>query len=140
MLPFIVLALLVIGFLLVIKLIAATTGRLSERLLTNYFRSAEALLDSDRLPTAWGDELQKMARRGTVRTGLIQTSPWQEAAKPYLLKNLRALRTFFETCPYVENQEVRELMLQEFDTVTTRWEASDLPEILDYYDVPIDTR
>ena len=136
---FFILIVLVTGFLLIIKMIAGLTGRVSERLLTNYFRSAEAL-DNDELPPAWGDQIQKMARRGVVRTGPAQMLPWDQAAKPFLMKKIRGLRKYFETSPFVENQEAREAILELFDDVATRWEASELPDILAYYDVTIDTR
>jgi hypothetical protein len=81
-----------------------------------------------------------MAHRGTVRTQLIRTLPWEEAAKPFLMKKLRALRSFFETYPFVESPEVRAMMLELFDAVAARWESSDLSDILDYYDVSIEAR
>lgn len=137
---FLVLLAALVAFLLIIKLLTAMSGRVTERMLTRYFRSAEALLDSDELPAEWGDQLQRMAHRGTVRTQLIRTLPWEEAAKPFLMKKLKALRSFFETYPFVESPEVRAMMLELFDAVAARWEGSDLSDILDYYDVSIEAR
>ena len=51
---FIILLIAISTFLLLIKLLAALTGRVSERLLTSHFRALEALLEHDELPADWG--------------------------------------------------------------------------------------
>ena len=132
---FIILIVVVSVFLLLIKLIGSLTGRVSERMVTNFFRSAEALLERDRIPDDWNSELQKMARRGTVRQKVVYTVPWREAAKPYLMGKINGVHKFFEKCPFVENPEARELLLKRLDVVAERWEDSEISEILDYYDV-----
>ncbi len=116
------------------------TGRLSERMVTTYFRSAEALIERDRLPQSWSGRLTETAKRGTVRQRLIYVVPWQEVAKPYLMKEIKGLHKYFEKCPFVENPEARELLLKRIGVVIERWESSELSEILSYYDVSIDTR
>lgn len=116
------------------------TGRLSERMVTNFFRSAEALLERDRLPEDWNHELEQMAKRGTVRERVIYSIPWQEAAKPYLMKKINGLHKFFEKCPFVENPESRGLLLERLDEIIERWEASEYAEILKHYDFALDPR
>ena len=116
------------------------TGRLSERMVTNFFRSAEALLERDRLPQDWNDELAKMAKHGTVRRWVIYRVPWQEAAKPYLMKKINSLHKFFEKCPFVESPESRELLLKRLDVIIERWEGSERSEILRHYDFAVDAR
>jgi hypothetical protein len=126
--------------LFLFKMLGSVTGRLTERMVTTYFRSAEALLDRDRLPSDWNEGLTAMAKRGTVQHRLIYRVPWQEVAKPYLMKKVNGLHKYFEKCPFVDSPEARELLLQEFDVVIERWESSELSEILSYYDFAIDTR
>ena len=70
---FIILVVVVSVFLLLIKLVGSLTGRISERMVTNYFRSAEALLERDRLPENWNQEVARMARRGSARHRIIYT-------------------------------------------------------------------
>ena len=137
---FIILVVVVSIFLLLIKLVGSLTGRLSERMVTNYFRSAEALLERDRLPDDWSAELGKMAKRGTVRDRVIYSIPWQEAAKPFLMKKINGVHKFFEKCPFVENPESRELLLKRLDEIIVRWEASDYAGILKYYEFALDAR
>ena len=137
---FVILLVVVSVFLLLIKLLGSFTGRLSERMVTNYFRSAEALLERDHLPPDWGEQLARTAKRGTARQRLIHRTPWREAAKPYLMKKINDLHKFFEKCPFVENPESRELLLSRLNDVIERWEESDLSEILRYYNVTVDSR
>jgi hypothetical protein len=137
---FFILLAVVVFFLLFVKLIAALMGRVTERMLTSYFRALEALVERDTLPPDWSEQLRRMARRGNVRTRLIQSSPWQEAAKPFLMKKIRDLRNYFERSRFVEGPEAREVLLETLDAVRDRWEASELPEILAYYDLALDAR
>ena len=134
-----ILLVVVVFFLLLVKLIAALMGRVSERMLTSYFRALEAIVELDTLPPDWGEQLQKMARQGYVRTrqGSMR---WQDQAKPFLLKKMRGLRDFFEKSRFVEGPEAREILLESLDEVRDRWEGSELPEILAYYDLTIDAR
>jgi hypothetical protein len=137
---FIVLVVAVSIFLLLIKLIGSLTGRLSERMVTNFFRSAEALLERNRLPEPWKEEVARMAARGTVRHRVIYLVRWDEAAKPYLMKKINEVHKFFEKCPFVENPESRELLLKRLDAVMERWESTDAQSILASYDVALDAR
>ena len=135
---FIILLVVITVFLLLIKLIGSLTGRVSERLLTNHFRALEALLEYDKLPTDWVEQLKKMARGGRVRRRFVRQLPWEAAAKPFLIKKIRQLYKFFEGCPFVESPEARALLLEQLEAVTKRWESSELPEILAYYNLAID--
>ena len=125
---FIILLIIVTAFLLIIKLIASLTGRVSERMLTNYFRDLEALLTHDKLPDGWVEELKKMAHKGHSHH-----TPWEEPAKDFLLKNIHRLHKYFEECPFVEGPEARALLLEQLEALTRHWETAELSEILAYY-------
>ncbi len=137
---FLALLVVVVVFMFLVRLMAALMFRVSERMLTGYFRSLEALVELDTLPPAWDNQLRKMADRGTVRTGLVEWLPWQEAAKPFLLKKIAGLRKYFEKSTLVDSPETRVIMLETLDEVKARWEGSELPEILAYYDFSLDVR
>ncbi len=137
---FLVLLVVVVFFMLLVRLMAALMARVSERMLTGYFRSLEALVELDTLPPAWDNQLRKMADRGTVRTGLVEWLPWQEAAKPFLLKKIDGLRKYFEKSTLVDSPETRVIVLENLDEVRARWEGSELPDILAYYNFSLDVR
>lgn len=139
---FIVLLIVVTVFLLLIKLIAALTGRVSERLLTRYFRDLEAIVEHDTLPATWENQLRLVAhgRRMGRRFGSesdVQGSPREEVAKSLLIEKIRRLQNYFEGSPFVESPEARELLLEKLEAVAKRWQESDLSEILAHYDVTI---
>lgn len=129
---FFVLLFILMVFLLLIKLIASLMSRVSERLLTYYFRSIEALLAEHKLPEEWAEQIKKMAKGGYVRMRL-QRLPWDVEAKAFLVKKIYQLRLFFERCPFVDSHEARELLLTQIDTVIRCWEASELSDLLAYY-------
>ena len=58
----------VVAVLLLVKLMASMMGRITERILTGHFRALEAIVEIDKMPQEWGDELKKMAEQGTVGT------------------------------------------------------------------------
>ena len=132
---FIILLVIVTVFLLLIKLIASLVGRVSEHLLTSYFRDLEALLEHDKLPDDWSENVMNMARAGHVRRRFFHQLPWEKAAKQYLIKKIRRLHKFFETCPFIESPEARASLLEQLEAMTRRWEDSELPEILAYYNI-----
>ncbi|MEM7033429.1 MAG: hypothetical protein AAF629_28005 [Chloroflexota bacterium] len=123
---FVALLIAVTGFLLIIKLIASLAGRISEHFLTGHFRALESLLEDNRLPDAWANQLQKMAKN---------PSSFQVEAKPFLLKKIGRLRKHFEGSPFVESDETRALLLEELDEITARWESAALADILADYDL-----
>ena len=122
-------------FLLLIKLIAVLIGRVSERMLTQYFRSVEALFADHKLPDDWHKHIEKMAH---PKQGLRPLKLGQEQANVFLLKKITKLRTFIETCRFVEGDEARDLLVTKIDTVIKRWEDSELSEVLAYYKVDIE--
>ena len=76
-----------------------------------------------------------MARGGPRR--VVHPPPWEQAARSFLLKKIRQLHRYFADCPFVEGPEARALLLEQLETVINRWEGSELPEILAYYDLTI---
>ena len=112
-------------------------GRITERILTGHFRALEAILELDKMPQEWGDELKQMAQQGTVRTrqGSIR---WEDEAKPFLLKKIKGLRDHFEKSRFLEGPETRQILLGSLDEVRDRWKNSELLEILNYYDLTVD--
>jgi hypothetical protein len=137
---FIVLLAIVSIFLLLIKLLASFTGRLSERMITGYFQSAESLLERDILPADWSARITTIAKWEANRERLNGLVPLREAAKPYLMKKIKKLYKFLEKCPFLESAETRDLLLSRLEVVIDRWEKSDLSEILHYYCASEDNR
>ena len=135
---FVSLAIVATIIFLMVKGFGPLITRITERMLTGHFQSAEALLERDRLPERWSEQISRMASRGSVRQRLVYVVPWQDAARAFLMDNIRKLRKFFTTCPYVADDETREVILNQIDEIIGRWETLDIPAILEYYDLVLD--
>ncbi|MAZ53696.1 MAG: hypothetical protein CMO31_06735 [Trueperaceae bacterium] len=127
----------VVAVLLLVKLMASMMGRITERILTGHFRALEAIVELDKMPQEWGDELKKMAEQGTVRTRQ-GTKRWEDEAKPFLMKKMKILRNHFEKSRFLEGPETRQILLSSLDEVRDRWNDSELLEILKHYDLKVD--
>ena len=127
----------VVAVLLLVKLMASMLGRITERILTGHFRALEAIVELDKMPQEWGDELKKMAEQGTVRTRQ-GTKRWEDEAKPFLMKKMKILRNHFEKSRFLEGPETRQILLSSLDEVRDRWNDSELLEILKHYDFKVD--
>ncbi|MCH2667395.1 MAG: hypothetical protein MKZ59_05440 [Deinococcales bacterium] len=127
----------VVAVLLLVKLMASMMGRITERILTGHFRALEAIVELDKMPQEWGDELKKMAEQGTVRTRQ-GTKSWEDEAKPFLMKKMKILRNHFEKSRFLEGPETRQILLSSLDEVRDRWNDSELLEILKHYDFKVD--
>ncbi len=127
----------VVAVLLLVKLMASMMGRITERILTGHFRALEAIVELDKMPQEWGDELKKMAEQGTVRTRQ-GTKRWEDEAKPFLMKKMKILRNHFEKSRFLEGPETRQILLSSLDEVRDRWNDSELLEILKHYDFKVD--
>lgn len=130
---FLILLAVVTVYLLLIKLVAALTGRLSERFLTSYFRDLEALLEEDKLPVEWSRQVQQLTRGRPSHTNTVDLASREGAAKAFLMKKIRTLSNYFQSSPFVESPETRALLLERLETLIRRWEESELPEILADY-------
>ena len=127
----------VVAVLLLVKLMASMMGRITERILTGHFRALEAIVELDKMPQEWGDELKKMAEQGTVRTRQ-GTKRWEDEAKPFLMKKMKILRNHFEKSRFLEGPETRQILLSSLDEIRDRWNDSELLEILKHYDFKVD--
>ena len=127
----------VVAVLLLVKLMASMLGRITERILTGHFRALEAIVELDKMPQEWGDELKKMAEQGTVRTRQ-GTKRWEDEAKPFLMKKMKILRNHFEKSRFLEGPETRQILLSSLDEIRDRWNDSELLEILKHYDFKVD--
>ncbi len=127
----------VVAVLLLVKLMASMMGRITERILTGHFRALEAIVELDKMPQEWGDELKKIAEQGTVRTRQ-GTKRWEDEAKPFLMKKMKILRNHFEKSRFLEGPETRQILLSSLDEVRDRWNDSELLEILKHYDLKVD--
>ena len=110
------------------------TGRVSERILTQYFRSIEALFAQNKLPEDWVKHLEKLAK-ARQRSGHL---PRSKQAKAFLLQKITELRKFFKTCRFVESEEARGMLLYQIDNLKERWQSSDASEIIAFYKIDID--
>ena len=131
---FIILIIIVTFFMFLIKFIVSLTGRVSERVLTRYFRSVEALFAQNKLPEDWVKHLEKLAKARRRSAQL----PRSARAKAFLLKKITELRKFFNTCRFVESEEARTMLLNQIDNLKERWERSDASEIVGFYKIDID--
>ena len=134
---FLTLLVAVVAVLLLVKLMASMLGRITERILTGHFRALEAIVELDKMPQEWGDELKKMAEQGTVRTRQ-GTKRWEDEAKPFLMKKMKILRNHFEKSRFLEGPETRQILLSSLDEIRDRWNDSELLEILKHYDFKVD--
>lgn len=130
---FIILVIIVTFFMFLIKFIVSLTGRVSERILTRYFRSVEALFAQNKLPEDWVKHLEKLAK---ARQKSVQR-PKSVQAKAFLLKEITELRQFFKTCRFVESEEARAMLLNQIDNLTERWQSSNAFEIIASYNIDI---
>ena len=131
---FIILVIIVTFFMFLIKFIVSLTGRVSERILTRYFRSVEALFAQNKLPEEWVKHLEKLAKARQRSLHL----PRSEQAKAFLLKKITELRKFFKTCRFVESEDARGMLIYQIDNLKERWQSSDASEILSFYNIDID--
>ena len=128
----------VVAVLFLVKLMASMMGRITERILTGHFRALESIVELDKIPQEWGEELKKMAQQGTVRTRQ-GTKRWEDEAKTFLMKKMKILRSHFEKSRFLEGPETRQILLSSLDEVRDRWNDSELIEILKHYDFEVDS-
>jgi hypothetical protein len=50
------------------------------------------------------------------------------------LRRLAAVRKFFTTCPFVEDEETRKVLLGQLDEISEKWKGLDTESILSSYD------
>lgn len=136
-LPFL---LVVTGVLFFVKFLRVQAGRYFERMVTNHFKAAEALIELKRLPPVWVEGLERIARSKASTLPLAQPQAWQDRADAYLLNQIGKLRKFFTTCPYVESEESRQHLLGQLDDLTTSWQSSDISQIVQHYGVDLGSR
>lgn len=72
------------------------------------FRAADAIVNDHRVPDAWLKASQ--VRHGT-----------EDRAKALCIRNLDELIGFFRTCPFVEGEESREVLLHELQATWAAW-------------------
>jgi len=82
-------------------------GRVEDKL-----RAAEVIANGHRVPKAW-------IKQDQIRPG---ASPRSEArAKERCLKKLDELIVYFRSCPFVDSEESREVLLEELGAVREAW-------------------
>jgi hypothetical protein len=78
------------------------------------FRAAEAIVSHHRIPEAW-------LKRSRIRPGASPRA--EDRAKALYLKKLDAMIGYFCSCPFVNGEESREVLLEELGAVRNAWEG-----------------
>ena len=123
--------------LFLFKLARVYNGRFIEKMVTNYFKAAEALVENDSLPQHWIEGLERIARTDGLKISLVRGQNWRDRGEKYLLDQIGKLRKFYTTCPYFDGEEAREHLLDRIDDVITRWQSWDISQITQHYGVEI---
>ena len=131
---FIILVIFILVFVSFSKLVISLTGKTSERFLTRYFREIEALFVESKLPEDWVQNLIRIANKKKKSKKLHR----KEQARDFLLLKITNLRTFFETCRFVESEEARSLLLSQIENLKENWKTADMCDILSSYNLYID--
>lgn len=90
-----------ITMLIIAKFMMWLAERTTHRAVTQKFKDAEFILNHHEAPASW---------QGTA------------ASKPKLIKRLDKLIDFFETCPFFQDEDTRENMLDQLWLEREQWE------------------
>ncbi len=99
-------------FAVLVPLIGLYTRRIMDGALTDHFRAAEAISDG-RIPDKWVVQIQQQIRRGRLKADFEGTE--------VVLAKLDKLYGFFEKSSYFEDEDVREMLLTQFQETRRRW-------------------
>lgn len=106
---------------------------------TDRFQDAEFILDNHRAPPSWGKRksgfvwlmqdggsIDLRKRKGTTEQGAGLDSK----EKTRIMRRMDDLIEFFQTCPFFEDEETRELLLEELGQERADWETLNSAEII----------
>lgn len=94
--------------------------------ITEHFIDAEFILNQHRVPERW-------STRPSLFTRLMQGSKpkftKQESSQSFYLEKLDGLIRFFETCPFVQDEETRTVLLEQLTQERNHWQTKAMSEI-----------
>ncbi|MEM7799946.1 MAG: hypothetical protein AAF633_12200 [Chloroflexota bacterium] len=96
----------VLGFVLICGFMLWLTNRVAQSAITRYFRDAEYILEHHQPPQSW----QRAGRRGEITDRH--------------LTQLDKLMRYFETSPFVADEETRSLLLDSLGAERSAWQAA----------------
>ena len=91
------------------------------------FKAAEAITSDQRVPEAW---LKQSRIKPGASSQAKAASEAEARAKALVLKKLDTLIGYFRTCPFVDSEESREVLLNELSAVRKAWEGCTWAELL----------
>ena len=97
----------ILGFLFIVGFMLWLTNRVSKTAITSYFQDAEYILEHHRPPEAW---------RGRKTTSTQIT--------PQHLTKLDNLMRYFETSPFVADEDTRTILLESLGEERTQWQRT----------------
>lgn len=107
------------------------TEKATHASLTDRFKDAEIILNQHHAPASWQTKTPvfKAFMQGRLNSSLFAPKRRVVPPKTQLLARLDELILFFETCPFFDSEESRDVMLDELWQERDRWEALPVEKI-----------
>ena len=104
-------------FFVFVSLVGFYTNRVAGMAITNKFKAAEAISNGT-VPEQWVKQINRhIARKSIMRRLSVRSTTPEEL----LNKKLDKLYQYFETCPFFESPETRQLLLDELQETRNFW-------------------
>jgi hypothetical protein len=120
-------ALFVAAILAIVGFLVAYTRRVANVALTDQFRAGETIVDG-RIPDQWVAQInRRLASPRFLRRDISGTE--------LALDKIDKLYRFYEKSPFFENEETRELLLEQLRETRERWAKMTWKELVSEYTV-----
>jgi len=131
---FLVLLIFVVLFVFIAKFGIAYATKLTERMMTDRFKDANAILNDKVVPKRWIDGIEKKIFEPNPVAALVDRfrdlpQDRETLAKERLMLRLDKLTKYFEKCPFFEDPESRKVMLEELEEIRAKWEPKPWGEL-----------
>lgn len=126
-----------IGFIALF--ILSLTHKVTKAVITDHFQDAEFILERHRAPAVWARPksffvlLMQRSRSASLRDRIQQARKGENRetkTKIRVLRRLDELIDFFETCPFFQDEESRDILLGKLSLERVNWEQKRLEEII----------
>lgn len=118
--PFLVLALCFLAFVVLFTLAALhgtrIAGRMMGKRVNALHQAAESILETGDIPAAWLEPAPSDAQRRTR---------WAQRQQRRAVRRLRKVRVYMERTPSISDVESREYIATELDRIRERWAGSE---------------
>ncbi len=121
----------IVFFVLTLRLAVILMGRIAGKYVGEKHRTADAIVNTGKVPKEWGDKLKKRISSVSKTQGRPKKILGMEKrAKTNVLKKVDHLIDYFKTSPLVQDKETKEILLSELQKARHLWEEKDWEEII----------